>query len=45
MDILELSEFLCPGVGHLPYQHGTGLVDGERIRPETDTENGREAID
>ena len=40
VDIPNLSQFLCPGVGIFPHQHGTGATDGEGIRPETDTGNG-----
>ena len=40
VDILELSE----SPGHLPHQHGTGAADGEGFRPETETVNGRGAI-
>ena len=41
VDMLELSESWC---WDFTYQHGTGPQDGEGIRPESDTGNGREVI-
>ena len=42
MNILELSESPWPSVGIFHTSTGTGTMDGEGIRPETDTGNGWE---
>ena len=44
VDSIEMSWVSITWCWHFPHPHGTGAVDGEWIRPETDTGNGWEAI-
>ena len=39
VDIYSYSGAVEVSMSHLPHQHRTGAVDGERIRPEPDAGN------